>query len=91
LSSQLKQRELRTQRRETGQDTERKAQPLRCVRKRRLTYRIGNLFDRLNVIARDELVVSVEKFNSSLLERTLCQKETLDSRKTWKKKTFKAD
>jgi hypothetical protein len=43
---------------------------------------IGDLFDRLNVVAWDQLVVGVEEFDSDLLECSLREQETLDSRET---------
>ena len=49
------------------------------------TYSICDLFDWFDVITRNQLVVSIEKFNAGLFEGTLSQKETLDTRKTYSK------
>ena len=47
------------------------------------TYSICNFLDGFDIITRNQLVVSIEKFNAGLLEGTLSQKETLDTRKTY--------
>ena len=44
------------------------------------TYSVGDLLHRLDVIARDELVVRVEELDAGLLERPLREQETLDTR-----------
>ena len=51
--------------------------------KKKKTYSICDLFDWFNIITRNQLVVSVEKFNAGFFEGTLGQKETLDTRKTY--------
>ena len=43
------------------------------------TDRISDLLHWLNVIARNEFVIGVEKLDTSLLERTLGQEQTLDT------------
>jgi hypothetical protein len=43
------------------------------------THGIRDLLDGLDVVARDELVVGVEKLDARLLERALREKETLDA------------
>ena len=58
---------------------------LYILRKYKSTYSIRDFFDWFNIIARNQLVVSIEKFNAGFLEGTLSQKETLDTRKTYLK------
>jgi len=43
------------------------------------TDHIGDLLHWLNVIARDEFVIGIEKLYISLLERTLGQEQTFDT------------
>lgn len=43
--------------------------------------RVGDLLHRLDVVARDELVVGVEELDAGLLERALREQKTLDARK----------
>ena len=57
-------------------------------KKLNLTYSICDLFDWFNIIARNQLVVSIKKFNARLFEGTLSQKETLDTRKTYSRKSL---
>ena len=45
-----------------------------------ITYGVRDLLHRLNVVARDELVIGVEELNACLLERALGEQETLDAR-----------
>jgi hypothetical protein len=44
------------------------------------THSIGDLFNRLDIIARNQLVVCVEELDTRLFECTLSQEETLDAR-----------
>jgi len=41
--------------------------------------RIGDLLHWLNIIARNEFVIGIEKLDTRLLERTLGQEQTLDT------------
>jgi hypothetical protein len=43
---------------------------------------VGDLLDWFDIITRNELVVSVEKLDSDLLEGSLGEKKSLDSRQT---------
>lgn len=45
-------------------------------------YGVCDLLHGFDVIARNELIIGVEKLNSRLFERPLCQQETLDTRQT---------
>jgi hypothetical protein len=53
------------------------------------TYGICDLFDWFYIITRDQLVISIEKFNAGLFESTLSQKETLDTGKAYPRKSLK--
>ena len=44
------------------------------------THSIRNLLHRLDVVARNELVIRVEELDTRLLERALGEQETLDAR-----------
>lgn len=47
------------------------------------THSVSNLLHRFDVVARDELVVSIEELNSTFLEGTLGEQETLDTRQAF--------
>ena len=49
---------------------------------KRTTYSIRDLLYRLDVVARNELVIRVEELDTRLLEGTLGEQETLDTRQT---------
>ena len=49
---------------------------------KRTTYSIRDLLHRLDVVARNKLVIGVEELNTRLLERALGEQETLDTRQT---------
>ena len=56
------------------------------LKKPNLTYSICDLFGWFNIITRDQLVISIKKFNAKLFEGMLSQKEMLDTRKTYSRK-----
>ena len=51
---------------------------------------IGDLLHWLNVIARDEFVIGIEKLYTSLLEHTLGQEQTFDMWQAWTNKRTKS-
>ena len=46
------------------------------------TYRIGDLLNWFDIIARDEFVVSIKKLDSCLLKRPLSKQQTFDPGET---------
>jgi hypothetical protein len=45
------------------------------------TYSVHDLFNRIDVVARNKLVVGIEELDPRLFKRTLGQQQTLDPRK----------
>jgi hypothetical protein len=47
------------------------------------TYCIRDLLDRLNIVARDQFIVGVEKFDAGLFEGSLSQQQAFNAGKTY--------
>jgi hypothetical protein len=47
------------------------------------TYRIRDLFNGLNVVTGNELIIGVEELDATFLESSLGQEQAFDSRQTW--------